>query len=179
MAEKIVHGSIGSVADEDSTGAAEALREAQGELVGELVGLGATMCAAMDEHPGFVPCEHAFGVVIEGLAASLGGRDIARVNELAEAVRARSEHVSEHRGVAQGAAVDACEAVRGNEMCALALAGIQAAAVGAETAMELGTMSEELDVALIRVLAGLGNAAADAHELVRLAAKACVAAQQL
>ena len=39
-------------------------------LMAELVGLGTTMCAAMDAHPGFVPCRHAFDVLLEGLEAA-------------------------------------------------------------------------------------------------------------
>ena len=39
-------------------------------LMAELVGLGTTMCAAMDANLGFVPCSHAFGVLLEGLEAA-------------------------------------------------------------------------------------------------------------
>ena len=60
----IQHGPVAASATEaDGT---QGLRD---QLMAELCGLGATMTAAMAAQPGFVPCEHAFGVVIEGLPA--------------------------------------------------------------------------------------------------------------
>ena len=95
---QINHGPVEAVADAPS--AADASRDA---LLAELCGLGATMSAAMEAVPGFVPCGHAFGVVVEGLYAASACGDAAQLDELAADVRARSEHVSAHRGVAQGA----------------------------------------------------------------------------
>ena len=106
MGEKVVHGKVEGIGGEELS---ERIREVAGlqrKLVAELVGLGATMRAAMDANPGFVPCGHAFGVVIEGLSASAGHVGPARIREACEAVRARSKHVAEHRGVARGSSVD-------------------------------------------------------------------------
>ena len=85
MDEKVVHGKVEGIGGEELR---ERIREVAGlqrKLVAELVGLGATMRAAMDANPGFVPCGHAFGVVIEGLSASAGHVEPARIREACEA----------------------------------------------------------------------------------------------
>ena len=170
MGESIQHGAVQG--DEGLKEGIAAVAAAQDELVAELVGLGATMCAAMDALPGFVPCGHAFGVVIEGLNASVGHFEPAYVNQLTEAVRARSEHVSDHRGVPQGAPVDvraALKAASGDDksaaMRAQLLVTLQGVAPYVMRSMELGVMSDEIDVALARGLAVLGKQDADAMEL--------------
>ncbi len=146
------HGVVEGVVDTDSVRKVVSLR---GQLVAELVGLGATMCAAMDAMPGFVPCGHAFGVVIEGLSASAASMDVAELTSVAADVRARSEHVSDHRGVACGEAVDILATAGDGDREVLAL--LQVAGLTALVAMEAGVMSDELDVALVRALAFLGR----------------------
>lgn len=95
----IQHGPVTASATE-----ADGVQGLRDQLMAELCGLGATMTAAMAAQPGFVPCEHAFGVVIEGLEAAVSSSDESRLSEVAEDVRARSEHVSAHRGVPMGTA---------------------------------------------------------------------------
>ena len=95
----IQHGPVTASAAE-----ADGVQGLRDQLMAELCGLGATMTAAMAAQPGFVPCEHAFGVVIEGLEAAVSSSDESRLSEVAEDVRARSEHVSAHRGVPMGTA---------------------------------------------------------------------------
>ena len=89
----IQHGPVTASATEAD--GAQGLRD---QLMAELCGLGATMTAAMAAQPGFVPCEHAFGVVVEGLEVAVSSSDESCLSEVAEDVRARNEHVSAHRG---------------------------------------------------------------------------------
>lgn len=163
---QINHGPVEAVADAPS--AADASRDA---LLAELCGLGATMSAAMEAVPGFVPCGHAFGVVVEGLYAAFACGDAAQLDELAADVRARSEHVSAHRGVAQGAV--ALAAPQSPE-AALLLAAVRGIASDAFGAMQLGRMDDDVDVFLANALAALGSGAVD-HELLT---RAGVAAQK-
>lgn len=171
---QVQHGVVEGVVDVDAARQVVSLRR---QLVAELVGLGATMCAAMDAVPGFVPCGHAFGVVIEGLAASAASMDAAELTSVADDVRARSEHVSDHRGVACGEAVDvlgnAADGVR--EVVAL----LQAAGLEALPAMEAGVMSDELDVALVRALAALGRGNEASAEATTQAEKALALSAKL
>lgn len=163
---QINHGPVEAVADAPS--AADASRDA---LLAELCGLGATMSAAMEAVPGFVPCGYAFGVVVEGLYAASACGDAAQLDELAADVRARSEHVSAHRGVAQGAV--ALAAPQSPET-ALLLAAVRGIASDAFGAMQLGRMDDDVDVFLANALAALGSGAVD-HELLT---RAGVAAQK-
>ena len=169
MAGRVVHGNVTGEVDEAAVEALRGVEEARGKLLGELVGLGTTMCAAMDAHAGFVPCEHAFGVVIEGVAAVAACEDALRLEELAAAVRARSEHVAEHRGVPQGAVV----APRVDSDGAMALSCLLGAAPRMARLMGVGIMSQRANVALVRALAALGDkggdACAPARELVAAA----------
>ena len=170
MSEGIQHGAVQG--DEGLREGIAAVAKAQDELVAELVGLGTTMTAAMEALPGFVPCGHAFGVVIEGLNASAGHFEPDYVHQLAEAVRARNEHVSDHRGVPQGSPVDvraqlaaAPEGDASALMRAQLLVSLQGVAPYAMRAMELGVMSDDVDVALAKGLAVLGRDDVDAMEL--------------
>lgn len=169
MSENIQHGAVAGTDDAQLRAMIAEVAQSQDELVAELVGLGATMTAAMDALPGFVPCGHAFGIVIEGLAASAGHVDPAHVREVTAAVRARSEHVSDHRGVAQGKPVDVRHSLAGDgktsAMRAQLLVSLQGIAPYAMRAMELGVMSDDLDVALARALAVLGRSDATVAEL--------------
>ena len=132
----------------------------------------------MDANPGFVPCGHAFGVVIEGLECAAFDSKPEVLREQAEKVHARSEHVAKHRGVPVGPVTDpygSC-CVPGREALAEAFSNIQKAALAVE---DNGVDIEEVNVALIRVLAGLGDPNSDAQALAAQAAKACELAQQL
>lgn len=156
------------------------------QLLAELVGLGSTMSAAMDANPGFVPCGHAFGELVVGLYATVACDDEARLAELVEAVRARSEHVSDHRGVPAGAAVNVRAAIaaaapaEGDEamaagMKAQLLASIQGTSAHVLRAMEQGRMDDEVNVLLANALRALGEGGLgprDLHGLVRRAGEA-------
>lgn len=175
MTEGIQHGTVAGTDDAELAARIHEVAVLQDELLAELVGLGATMSAAMDALPGFVPCGHAFGVVIEGLAACAGRFEPDYLRQLIEAVRARSEHVSDHRGVAQGVAKPvraelasaAGDEASGQEAALRAslLAALLGIAPYAQRAMELGVMSDDVDVALARGLAALGDEQLAAHEL--------------
>ena len=56
MSDKVVHGKVEGSDSEELRGRIREVAGLQRELVAELVGLGATMCAAMEAQPGFVPC---------------------------------------------------------------------------------------------------------------------------
>lgn len=153
--EKIQHGAVAGSDDAAQRARIRAAEDARWRLVAELAGLGATMSAAMEAIPGFVPCGHAFGVVIDGLAAAAASDDAAELDELACAVRARSEHVAEHRGVAQGAVVDMRRALAAPSMRVQLLCALEGVALAAQRAMVLGAMSDDVDVALADGLAAL------------------------
>lgn len=172
MSEQVVHGQVEAMADAEQIRRVERAREV---LVAQLVGLGATMCAAMDAHEGFVPCEHAFGVVIEGLEAAVSSSDESRLSEVAEDVRARSEHVSAHRGVPMGTAQMPAPAT---PEAALLLAALRGIAADAACAMRLGRMDQDVDVFLVNALAALGAGDAS-HALLERAGQAALAASGL
>lgn len=169
MSDAIQHGAVQGTDDAALRADIEEVARLQDELVAELVGLGTTMSNAMDALPGFVPCGHAFGVVIEGLAASVGRFEPDYLCDLTAAVRARSEHVSDHRGVAQGMPMNVRAGLGSDDkvaaMRAQLLASLQGIAPYAMRAMELGVMSDELDVTLANTLAALGREELGAKEL--------------
>lgn len=166
----IQHGPVAASATEAD--GAQGLRD---QLMAELCGLGATMTAAMAAQPGFVPCEHAFGVVIEGLEAAVSSSDESRLSEVAEDVRARSEHVSAHRGVPMGTAQMPAPAT---PEAALLLAALRGIAADAACAMRLGRMDQDVDVFLVNALAALGAGDAS-HALLERAGQAALAASSL
>lgn len=166
----IQHGSVAASATEAD--GAQGLRD---QLMAELCGLGATMTAAMAAQPGFVPCEHAFGVVIEGLEAAVSSSDESRLSKVAEDVRARSEHVSAHRGVPMGTAQMPAPAT---PEAALLLAALRGIAADAACAMRLGRMDQDVDVFLVNALAALGAGDAS-HALLERARQAALAASGL
>ena len=166
----IQHGPVAASATEAD--GAQGLRD---QLMAELCGLGATMTAAMAAQPGFVPCEHAFGVVIEGLEAAVSSSDESRLSEVAEDVRARSEHVSAHRGVPMGTAQMPAPAT---PEAALLLAALRGIAADAACAMRLGRMDQDVDVFLVNALPALGAGDAS-HALLELAGQAALAASGL
>ena len=166
----IQHGPVAASATEAN--GAQGLRD---QLMAELCGLGATMTAAMAAQPGFVPCEHAFGVVIEGLEAAVSSSDESRLSEVAEDVRARSEHVSAHRGVPMGTAQMPAPAT---PEAALLLAALRGIAADAACAMRLGRMDQDVDVFLLNALAALGAGDAS-HALLERAGQVALAASGL
>ena len=166
----IQHGPVAASATEAD--GAQGLRD---QLMAELCGLGATMTAAMAAQPGFVPCEHAFGVVIEGLEAAVSSSDESRLSEVTEDVRARSEHVSAHRGVPMGTAQMPAPAT---PEAALLLAALRGIAADAACALRLGRMDQNVDVFLVNALAALGAGDAS-HALLERAGQAALAASGL
>lgn len=166
----IQHGPVAASATEAD--GAQGLRD---QLMAELCGLGATMTAAMAAQPGFVPCAHAFGVVIEGLEAAVSSSDESRLSEVAEDVRARSEHVSAHRGVPMGTAQMPAPATPEAALLPAALRGI---AADAACAMRLGRMDQDVDVFLVNALAALGAGDAS-HALLERAGQTALAASGL
>ena len=166
----IQHGPVTASATE-----ADGVQGLRDQLMAELCGLGATMTAAMAAQPGFVPCEHAFGVVIEGLEAAVSSSDESRLSEVAEDVRARSEHVSAHRGVPMGTAQIPAPATPEAALLLAALCGI---AADAACAMRCGRMDQDVDVFLINALAALGAGGAS-HALLERAGQAALAASRL
>lgn len=166
----IQHGPVAATTEQPSAAAAK-----QAQLTAQLCGLGATMTNAMAAVPGFVPCGHAFGVVIEGLFAATACADAAQLDAYIEAIAARSEHVSAHRSVDQGAvaapALDTPEA-------ALLFSAIRGIAADAYAAMQLGRMDDDVDVLLANALAALGAGAVD-HDLLVRAGEASLKVQRL
>lgn len=147
--------------------------ELRSRLVAELCGLGATMTAAMDAVPGFVPCGHAFGVVIEGLRATVASNDEVELTSLVEAVHERSEHVCAHRGVPQG---QACAPDVSAPESALLLAALRGIAADAYEGMRRGNMEDSVNILLVNALAALGAGTVDHALLTRAAAAAVMAA---
>ena len=166
----IQHGPVAASATEAD--GAQGLRD---QLMAELCGLGATMTAAMAAQPGFVPCEHAFGVVIEGLEAAVSSSDESCLSEVAEDVRARSEHVSAHRGVPMGTAQMPAPAT---PEAALLLAALRGIATDAARAVRRGRMDQDVDVFMVNALAALAAGEVD-HELLQRAGQAALAASRL
>lgn len=182
MADNTVeHGTVEEAPAEVRDGLVRA-EEARRVLVAELAGLGVTMTAAMDAHPGFVPCGHAFAVVIDGLAGAATATAAAELEALAEAARARSEHVAAHRGVSQGDAAYVRTAMGKAAgvatMRAHLLAELMGIALAAQRGMAMGTMSNEVNVYLVNSLAALaaGEDTENVHEcLMRSSAAAAQA----
>ena len=100
--QQVIHGDVTAVTEVATQAPTERAREV---LMAELCGLGATLTSAMEASPDFVPCGHAFGELIAGLYGAVVSDDEAALTELADTARSRSEHVAEHRGVTQAAAV--------------------------------------------------------------------------
>ncbi|MBD9244284.1 MAG: hypothetical protein EGQ66_00315, partial [Coriobacteriaceae bacterium] len=101
--------------------------------------------------------------------------DESRLSEVAEDVRARSEHVSAHRGVPMGTAQMPAPAT---PEAALLLAALRGIAADAACAMRLGRMGQDVDVFLVNALAALGAGDAS-HALLERAGQAALAASGL
>ena len=75
------------------------MNEIQNELAGATVALGATITAAMDDAPGFVPCGTPAQVVLDALNAAGSAEPEADLPQHVAQVRGFVEHISGHRGV--------------------------------------------------------------------------------
>lgn len=75
------------------------MKNENAQLAGALVGLGGTICQAMDEIDGFVPCGHPATVVIDGLASLQARLSDEELGKKTESVCGLIDHVSEKRGV--------------------------------------------------------------------------------
>ncbi len=170
MTNPVQHGAVEATESERP-----ALYVKRDELLAELCGLGATMSNAMAAVPGFVPCGHAFGVVIEGLYASVACGSVEELEQVIAAVHDRSEHVSAHRGVELGAVAAPASATA---EAALLLVAIRGMAADAYCAMQLGRMDDDVDVLLANALAALGAGSVD-HDLLNRAGAAAVKLRQL
>lgn len=82
------------------------MNEMQSELAGATVALGATITAAMDDAPGFVPCGTPAQVVIDALNAAGAAEPEADLPQRVAQVRGFGEHVSDRRGVPAHAGTD-------------------------------------------------------------------------
>ena len=82
------------------------MNEIQNELAGATVALGATITAAMDDAPGFVPCGTPAQVVLDALNAASVAEPEADLPQRVAQVRGFVEHVSDHRGVPAHAGTD-------------------------------------------------------------------------
>ncbi len=82
------------------------MNEMQSELAGATVALGATITAAMDDAPGFVPCGTPAQVVVDALSAAGLAEPPADLPQHLDQVRGFVEHVSGHRGVPAHAGTD-------------------------------------------------------------------------
>lgn len=134
------------------------------ELMAELCALGSTMTSAMDAAPGFVPCGHAFGELVEGLCAVTGSDDARELAAAGASARARAEHVSEHRGVALGAAVFP---MLDDARAALLFATLRGVAADARRAARVGRSDDGVNAFLANALSALGSGAVDDDLLVR------------
>ena len=164
------HGPVEAVSD-----ARTAADEARDGLLAEVCGLGATMSAAMDAQPGFVPCGHAFSNLIEGLYASAACEDADVLADIAQGVRGRSGHVAGHRGVAMG---EARLAEPTTPEAALLLAAIRGISADAYAGMRRGRMSDEVNVLLANALRALGEGTVG-HDLLTRAGAAALKAREL
>lgn len=68
------------------------------ELAGSVIALGATITAAMDDAPGFVPCGTPAQVIISAIRCGAEG-DAEAIGQTIQQVQGFIGHVSEHRGV--------------------------------------------------------------------------------
>lgn len=158
----VLHGEVGASVSEEL---AEGVEQARGALMGELCGLARTLVAAMEEDPGFVPCGRAFGELAEGTYVATTSDGEEELVGWARAVRARSEHVSEHRGVPAGPAVFPVPDGAEEALLFAAARGLSADAV---RALRVGRPLGEAGAALAAALAALGSGEVDHGLLVRV-----------
>lgn len=168
----VAHGPVVAATDAAQMSKTE---QARSELLAELCGLGATMSAAMAAQPGFIPCGHAFGELIEGLHGATISQDAAEMDQLKERARLRSEHVAAHRGVPQGSAVFPAPSVA---QSALLFAAARGVAADAWLALQLGITDDTVDTFLAQSLGALG-AGEVTQEFVVQAGRAAYVASQL
>lgn len=157
----------------------------QYKLVDEVVNLGKTLCAAMDAHPGFVPCDHAFFEFVEGLCLSIGAFTNEDIEGEIERVNARRLHIEDHRGVSIDAAkgvvetlskLDVNSPMRVKLALLLALEGL---APYVMRSFELGVTKSEHLVLMARAANLLGTEDADFKECLSLEKELGGALQEL
>lgn len=124
------------------------MNEIQNELAGATVALGATITAAMDDAPGFVPCGTPAQVVLDALNAASVAEPEADLPQRVAQVRGFVEHVSGHRGVPAHAGTDVAVLSPTGKQLLDALFGF-AASANAET------LSQDATSWLYRSLAAL------------------------
>lgn len=168
---QVKHGPVTAVTSATETSEVERARSL---LAAELCGLGDTMTSAMAADPGFVPCGHAFGELIEGLYGATASQDADELAALAERARLRSEHVADHRGVRQGTAVFPAPGVA---QVALLFAAVRGVGVDAWRALNVGVTDDVVDVFLANALSALGLGEASQELLVQAGRAAYVAGQ--
>lgn len=124
------------------------MNEIQNELAGATVALGATITAAMDDAPGFVPCGTPAQVVLDALNAAGTAEPETDLPQRVAQVRGFVEHVSGHRGV---------PAHTGTDVATLSPAGKQLldALLGFAASANAETLSPEDTSWLYRSLAAL------------------------
>jgi hypothetical protein len=81
----------------------------QNELANATIALGATITAAMDDVPGFVPCGTPAQVVTDALRAASAPEESAGISEQVDQVRSFVEHVAGHRAVPAHEGTDPAE----------------------------------------------------------------------
>ncbi len=104
------------------------MNDLQNELAGATVALGATITAAMDDVPGFVPCGTPSQVVTGALAAAGTEEAPADLAARVQQVHGFVEHVADHRGVASHADTDVKSISSAARQLLEALLGFAAAA---------------------------------------------------
>lgn len=164
----------GPVAATITKAQADEVERARSRLKDELCGLGATMTSAMEADPGFMPCGHAFGELIEGLHGVTVSQDPAELGELAERVRLRSEHVATHRDARQGVAVFPVPEVA---QVALLFAAVRGVGADAWRALSMGATDDTVNVFLANALAALGAGEASQELLVQAGRAAYLAGE--
>lgn len=144
------------------------------DLFSALCALGDTISSAMDSIEGFIPCEHAFGIVIDGLYIASISTDKEELQSLKDAVVARAEHVADHRQVPQSTL--SFDESRDSYDASLVVT-LRGLATVAHRAMNVGIMDQELNVFLVRALRALGKHEVT-HELLMQASDMCLRAEK-
>ncbi|WP_028263791.1 hypothetical protein [Atopobium fossor] len=167
-----IHGAVAAVSDAESKELV-AVSVAQSELLAQSVGLGITLSNAMSAIPGFIPCGHAFSELFLGLKFSFGEAALSEVEAVTEGVRARAEHVSNHRGVEQGKPFDLMVSMRADGATAGKLAQLMASlhvlASLAERAQRLGVTNDELNKTVAESLALTAKSKVQCEEFAKAA----------
>ncbi|MEE8703973.1 MAG: hypothetical protein SOH58_03035 [Olsenella sp.] len=104
------------------------MNDLQNELAGATVALGATITAAMDDVPGFVPCGTPSQVVTGALVATGADEAPADLAARVQQVHGFVDHVADHRGVEPHADTDVTALSPAGRQLLEALLGFSASA---------------------------------------------------